>query len=236
MVSIKLAKYVPEDKIIHVKEAKNGLSCNCICVECGERFEAVQGKIRDWHFRHHENKECLGGQETALHKLAKRIIVESTEIHIPEQGKINYSEAAEEQPLGTFRPDVTVITNGETVYFEIVVTHRTDEAKWTFYEKRQYKSVEINIGHLLFEGIPPLEKIRQTIIEDLVCKQVIFWEKKEAVTNESKGEIKKEPTMSIWELLFAFAIFSGLRIWFRKKGFQERKFASNKRKYGSRRR
>lgn len=200
MESIKLAKYVPDGNIIHILEAKNGLSCDCICIECGGKLVAVQGQVREKHFRHYDETNCLGGQETALHKLAKRIIVESSEIHIPEQGKINYSEAVEEQQLGAFRPDVTAITNGEPIYFEVVVTHRIDESKWAFYAQGQHKSLEIDIEHLLFEGIPSLEEIRQIIIEDIACKQVIFWkkEKEPPMPLVDGGEIKQTLPTTFW--------------------------------------
>ena len=90
--SYKLGEEIDTGKIITIKDAQNGLKCNCICSDCKALFEAIQGTKNEWHFRHHnKDTNCKGGQETALHLLAKEIICRNTEMIVPNNAKIKYT-------------------------------------------------------------------------------------------------------------------------------------------------
>ncbi len=88
-----LGLYTLTNDALHIKDAENGLGCNGICFGCNGQLLANQGKKRDWYFSHHIESFCTGGLETALHKLAKQIIVESKEMILPKYGKIRYQNA-----------------------------------------------------------------------------------------------------------------------------------------------
>lgn len=79
---IKIAKHVSTDRMLHVDLARNGLLCGCVCNECGEILQAVHPTKRDSHYRHNKNVNCQGAQESALHKLGKQIVEESSEMVI----------------------------------------------------------------------------------------------------------------------------------------------------------
>jgi hypothetical protein len=48
--TLKLAHHLPTIKIIHIEMAKNGLDCQCICGECGEKMQTIREKVRDQRF------------------------------------------------------------------------------------------------------------------------------------------------------------------------------------------
>lgn len=128
---IKYALYEPTQRVMYIDKAARGLACNCRCFECKEKLEAVQGDIREWHFRHSNNTNCQGGPETAIHTLAKQIIADNSTIVIP-GGNLYYSEPKIEQWLEQYKPDVSVVADGLAVHFEILVTHAVDEGKKLF--------------------------------------------------------------------------------------------------------
>lgn len=113
------AFHEPTSRYIYIKDAENGLKCNCRCEKCKERLEAIQGNQRDQHFRHYIKTDCGGAPETAIHKYAKQIIAEHSEIQAV-GCKIKYSHPRIEKRLeNKITPDITVCVNDSDTYFEI---------------------------------------------------------------------------------------------------------------------
>lgn len=189
------------EKSIYIDNASNGLSCNCHCAKCKTKMVAVQGRSenhREWHFRHYIDSDCLGGQETAIHKLAKQIIVDSNEITIPGD-KLFYSNARQEEPLFKIIPDVTVFSNGQHIYIEIAVTHPIGYLKEETYIKGQYKSIEIDLKNISYDTTP--SEFENIILHKVDNKRKIYWEAKEfkqSISNKEK---------IVWKRLIPFFIF-----------------------------
>ena len=199
-------------KPVYIDVASNGLSCNCSCAKCGEKMVAVQGKSenhREWHFRHHIDSDCLGGQETAIHKLAKQIIVDNSQILIPNDTLI-YSQARQEIKLGSFIPDVTVFANGHDIHFEIAVTNPVDKLKETFYKSGQHKSIEIDLTNISYDTTP-------NELEELVLKtskrKKIFWEAATVTSNTQDKQHWWTNPLSVIGLIIgiAFIVFKGYK-------------------------
>lgn len=74
MPKLVIAKH-SSGRMIDIKDADNGLKCDCTCSCCGERLVARQGSI-SWSFSHESGSECAGAIETALHQAAKQILLE----------------------------------------------------------------------------------------------------------------------------------------------------------------
>ena len=73
----RLIKYAidAENRLMFVDDVPNGLECGCVCPGCKEKLIAKNdGKIREHHFAHASNKECITGYQTMIHLLAKAII------------------------------------------------------------------------------------------------------------------------------------------------------------------
>jgi hypothetical protein len=184
--------------VVLIEEAENGLDCNCECFECGDRLVAEQGKSgkRAWNFKHHKNSDttCSGGQETALHQLAKEMILSNTSIQIPDE-RLSYSEPIAEKPLGTFIPDVTVYSNYGAVHFEVVVKHWETDEKIQFYKLGKHKSVRIDLSQVSYSF--SRAEIMTLVIDEVKNKFKIYWSddleqsgKKEPKSNEGLSDNK----------------------------------------------
>ena len=132
-----------EGRIVTVASVEAGLACGCTCVECGELLLAKKGRIRVHHFSHRGDTKCRGGCETALHKMAKQVIVQEKTIQIPPieiwwHGKrkrvehpssVYFDEVHVERKYKGFIPDIMGIAGEQVFCVEIRVSHAVDEDK-----------------------------------------------------------------------------------------------------------
>lgn len=170
---IKIAKYRPTQEALHVDNALNGLACDCICYGCGQMLSAIQGEKKEFHYRHNIDSDCKGALESALHQLAKKIIVDNTSINLPEQGAIIYSNPISEKAIDTFRPDVKATYIDEVICFEIIVTNRVSKEKEKYFKDNHYKSIEINL--IGCESLSSVE-IENLVLKETKNKKIIFWD------------------------------------------------------------
>ena len=77
------ALHVPTGRMVSPTETGNGLKCDCICHVCRSRVISRQGDERIWHFAHHEATDCPATAESAMHAMAKQLIVERQAIYLP---------------------------------------------------------------------------------------------------------------------------------------------------------
>lgn len=52
----------------HISEVSSGKQCNCICTFCKQPFEARKGSIRQHHFAHVSNYDCMYSSEVAIYR------------------------------------------------------------------------------------------------------------------------------------------------------------------------
>ena len=90
MAKLTIAKH-SSAKIINIRDAANGLACDCTCSYCGDRLIARQGEIKDWSFAHESGAECAGALETVLHKSAIQLITDEKRLYIGEYDPISSS-------------------------------------------------------------------------------------------------------------------------------------------------
>ena len=174
MTTFKLGIDKKTGETVSIQDAAKGLSCDCICADCKKQFVAAQGQKNEWHFRHYEETDCKGGQETALHKLAKKIIADNSKITLPFYGVVSYDNSVQEKYFQTIQPDVTATTSGQNFFFEVLVTHPVDQVKENFYKNGEHKSVEIDLKHFNFTT----ENLENEVLRNIENKRLIFWEKK----------------------------------------------------------
>ncbi len=220
MAQFLLGKEKNTNKIISISEALNGLSCNCVCPKCGEVVMAVQGKKNEWHFRHYDESVCKGGQETALHEMAKQIIIENSAIHIPTYGHISYSNPVKEKSINSFvRPDVTVNLDDEKcLYVEILVSNPVDSEKEKFYCDHCYNCIEINLKG--YEFTSKDELVKEVLFNDL-NKKIIYWQKK--IINKPEETPVEDSNFLLKGLAFLGVIGVGYMMFGPKKKQKKRK-------------
>jgi hypothetical protein len=136
-----------DSSVVHVDELdearERGLECGCTCSACGDRLVAKLGAIRQHHFAHYSDQLCTTGNESALHRFAKKVFQFETEFRVPQDefgwGKdrevsparyIRYTAASLEQPMATIVPDIILVRDSNpAMLVEIRVTHAVDIEK-----------------------------------------------------------------------------------------------------------
>ena len=153
-----------DGNLVHVDSVKNGLECCCTCPGCNTPVIAKnEGEIREHHFAHANNEECVTGYQTMIHLLAKAIILEKRIIPgFGQNGKlIIASKIRSEVRLENLNiiPDVLAIAPVQLVYgaigtitkdipfiIEIRVTHKVDDEKANIIIKAGIPAVEIDLS------------------------------------------------------------------------------------------
>jgi hypothetical protein len=172
--NFKLALDKESNRPVTIQLVDRGLKCNAICADCKQDFVAAKGEKNKWHFRHSVESDCKGGQETALHLLAKVILCRNSEIQITKQSKIQYTNPIAEIKQEEYRPDVTAKYGEEDLFIEVFVTNPLTSKKANHFISNEIKSIVIDLSKYEFDSELELEKY---IIENVHCKKIVFWTK-----------------------------------------------------------
>ena len=152
IVEIAWARRTSDGRIVGVDQVPSGLACECVCTQCEHPLVAAKGDVYRHHFRHHaDGSTCGGGQETALHMLAKDIVMRAASIQLPDDDMRDITSAELEPTLGDVRPDVLIHTPKGDVAIEIAVEHRTGEVKTARLAAMNLAAVEIDIS--VYRGV-----------------------------------------------------------------------------------
>ncbi|MBK7970948.1 MAG: hypothetical protein IPK08_19635 [Bacteroidetes bacterium] len=218
---IQIAVHKPTNKFIHVdtiKPTDKDLRCQCYCLECDEKLEAVlefKDPTRIPFFRHSKNLSCEGAPETALHELGKQILVENNRINIKNHGNIFYSNPVAEKRFEKIRPDVTAIFEGKPIHFEIYVTHAVDAGKAKFLAENKIKSVEINLSNCQTTSF---EEIKRMVLEQTELQTVFYWQEKEAVETLIAKQVENNWFEQVLKAAFFLLMILGIIRLFRNIG------------------
>lgn len=177
----RLIKYAidAENRLMFVDDVPNGLECGCVCPGCKEKLIAKNdGKIREHHFAHASNKECITGYQTMIHLLAKAIIFNKKvlpgfainnkllvakqiglEVRLEDLNIIPDILAIASVPvnLNFMGTSIGAITKDIPLIIEIFVTHKVDEEKAKLIKNAGIPAIEID-----------LSKSEATTAEDLI--------------------------------------------------------------------
>jgi competence protein CoiA len=172
-----IGKNIDTNLPVHIKNAENGLKCRCICYECNEKLQAIQGKSensRTWHYRHdNTNSKCPGNNETALHQYAKRILFESNVINTFKK-KVYYTDPRLETVIDKYRSDVCVKYSGMELHFEVVVNNDVKADKKMYYHSNKINCIKIDLTNPELLTADP-DQIKHAILEDKSNKIFIQW-------------------------------------------------------------
>ncbi len=154
--------------LVHVSTVVSGLSCDCYCPKCNNPVIAKKGRIREHHFAHTPGTECAGAAETVLHLLSKEIISELESISIPAYnykrtksfptrksitheeklacgGNVKIDAVEIEKHLGSFKPDIVILSHNKKLIIEIAVTHKVGKRKQRKLRKYNIPAIEIRM-------------------------------------------------------------------------------------------
>lgn len=157
-----------DSRMVAPELVSNGLSCDCVCSDCGLALIAKQGKIKEWHFAHASGAECSGGVESAIHKMAKQMIMDRQHVYVPEYSLyrnirgatwdkkltvnvqaeclIKLRNCREEVKVDARKPDIlAVMPHGQPMAIEVAFTHFCDQEKTEWIEKQNLTTLEIDI-------------------------------------------------------------------------------------------
>ncbi len=170
---------------VHVRNAKNGLACNCVCYECEQRLEAIQDQ-RYWHFRHYDKLNCVGNNETALHQFAKLILCQNSAVDTIKK-LIRYSSPVLEAVCDKYRSDVRVLYENSVLHFEVVVHHDLSQERSAYYQANKINCIRINLRNPDLLSASP-DEIRNAVLMERGNKDFIQW-------NEDSNKRVSEPVV-----------------------------------------
>lgn len=129
-----------EGDLVHVDEVPNGNECGCFCPHCKSALCAKNGgdpTIMIHHFAHLSGADCIGAVESALHKMAKDILLETKCVYLPNrydgrQGGLHHFDQVEVEFYDKdtqLRPDCIGYNEDKCLWVEFKRTHAVDTKK-----------------------------------------------------------------------------------------------------------
>lgn len=179
-----------DGKLIHISKVQSGLACGCICPNCKAALIARKGEKNKHTFAHRSKAEsCGGGQETALHLLAKDIIANQRTVYIPPEGKDREgrvkcfdSVALEVRDYDGIIPDIIARDGAETLNIEIRVNHAIDSEKQSKLKAANLRTIEIDLHDLLDDFS------KETVEEALLCEGRATWMYSPIIDKEERAQ------------------------------------------------
>jgi hypothetical protein len=155
---------------VRVEDVESGLACNCYCAKCGAKFVAVQPQKRQWHFRHHNADDCGGSFETAVHLMAKQVLVKMKCLMLPylkvmpsrelwkvgtyltqeetliERKRMQFDRVEDEVLMNGRIPDIVMWKATRKLLVEIVVTNPISQEKLDWIRQHDLATIQANLS------------------------------------------------------------------------------------------
>lgn len=173
MTDIKLPFGLNEkNALVHIADVESGKKCGCICPSCRFALIAAKGNLRQHHFRHDIDRECVSGLESAIHLAAKQIIKEKKQITLPEfvlsisardsrgveytqeeivvqAGKIiSFDTVEDEKDICDVKADILAMVGNTPLIIEIFYRHKVDDQKAQKLAKANISAIEIDLSDM----------------------------------------------------------------------------------------
>lgn len=163
--------------MVDIRDVMRGISCRCVCPQCGRPLAARKGMRRRHHFSHLpadlQAHDCQGGPETGLHMAAKQIVAGWGSVLLPalrytatqrnrfgQECEVSQSLPGDHFPVdfsvlpdnghwrGDWRPDVVLRGPKEELCVEIKVSHGVGERKQQKIERDGIATIEYDLSDL----------------------------------------------------------------------------------------
>lgn len=159
-----------EERLVHILEVQTGLACNCVCPNCRQPLIAKNNSKNKKlaHFAHHSTVECEAAYETALHLLAKAVLMRSRKLRLPDFRKgdylkkgmlVEFDEVTEDGHRvnvdgDVIIPDAIGKKGDRQVFIEFANTHFVDDEKTNVIRKSGIACIEVDLtGQTLDEDV-----------------------------------------------------------------------------------
>lgn len=184
-----------EGQLVHVSQVGRGLACGCVCAACLQPLVAKKGEVKQHHFAHQRDAQCLGAAETVLHLLSKELFASMCSITLPRydfhlQRAMPYGQLVsvqaivvkgglaridsvqtEQREVG-FVPDVTLNCGPKLLIVEIAVTHKVERNKLRHIRRNNVPAVEIQLART--DALLNRKELQEKLQHDLASKTWLF--------------------------------------------------------------
>jgi hypothetical protein len=179
------------DGLKSILDVSNGLACGCVCPKCSvplvARNNPSNRKVP--HFAHSSDNNCIGAYETALHMLAKEVLLESKKIRTPnfhhdynnqnwesrfrDGEKIKFESVAIEYGISNNGVDQIIadavgFINSKKLIIEFAKTHFVDEEKTGKLFRLRLPCIEIDLSNQVLDK----KAIKKFLLSE---SQDIYW-------------------------------------------------------------
>lgn len=163
--------------IVHISEVISGLNSGAYqCPKCRSLLIAKKGDVRIHHFAHYNYEQCQGAQETALHQLAKEILLQEKILAIPDINNserlvfLEFDEMNQEVRLLTMVVDVLGVYGSNTLAIEVKVTHEVDLRKASIVKENAIDMIEIDLSSYINANLS-----RQELMNAVIENAPRYW-------------------------------------------------------------
>lgn len=189
VASNKIPFGIKDGVLVDVSAVESGLACGCVCPSCHRRLQANKGEVVSHYFSHDpsdEAKGCEGAAETAIHLMAKQLLVEAQRMFVPKlevtvamsdmNGTVHEEKALVESEgwkvfdrveseirFGGVRPDIIGYKGSEPLLIEVAVTHFTDRDKVRLIRNRSISAIEIDLSDV--SNTVTTSELRKRVVE-----------------------------------------------------------------------
>ncbi len=153
-----------DGQVLHIRDARRGLACECICPACGARLVAKKGSKIAHYFAHYGGGSGCGcGPETNAHFWAKQVLIERMAIWTPPAVAtarglrhtvsparwMTFDDVRSERRLGSIVPDIVLILpDSRELIVEIRVTHPCGDEKIALLNEKGWAAIEVDLQSL----------------------------------------------------------------------------------------
>lgn len=205
------------NRIVSIYEVMNGIKCNCRCPDCNKPLiaknknkkanEPLLHGQKEAHFAHFDGSECEYANETAIHLLAKEVLLESKTLllpQLPSYGKsliksclMKFDWCKEEAIVKTddsyIKPDIILTKQKQDLFVEFYKTHSVDDNKVSQIKKLNVSCIEIDVNGIepLKDGKPNKHGLIQLFESKLFSKTWLHNRKLEKLEKRRESKINK---------------------------------------------
>jgi hypothetical protein len=182
-----------EGRIVDIHDVPPSVAGTFRCAACKQFVTRKQGDVRVWHFAHKADTACTTAFETALHLLAKQILVESDTLRVPAlvcrlqherpgpeditlcvERILHWDTPGEAEVwVDGIRPDFRGVCQGKAIFVEVTVTHAPDVAKLEVLKRLQTPTLEIDLSAVPRDVTGP--EVRRLVLDATKGKRWAFY-------------------------------------------------------------